>query len=264
MFECDTCGKCFPAGWQARENHCRSTGHSIPRFECDICDAYFRSEHARHQHMRARSHFFDECRVCNHTEPDENDIKDHEVIVHHYCRDCSRHFQSLNSIRMHLNSAIHRGRYIRCPLCSTAFATAASMTHHVEGGSCPNAPGTSRDDVYRVVRSEDPNGIISKKPIGWNGSPTYEVSDGAHNGDYWECYLCHRAFQARHGLNRHINSPIHQQPLYHCPNRSCGSEFKTLAGIINHLESERCNFMHFEAVQNRFADLVSSNRLINF
>jgi len=55
-----------------------------------------------------------------------------------------------------------------------------------------------------------------------------------------------------------------QQNLYHCPNRGCGLDFKTLASTINHLESESCGFMRFEAVQRNMGDLISSNRRLTF
>ena len=52
--------------------------------------------------------------------------------------------------------------------------------------------------------------------------------------------------------------------LYHCPNNRCASEFKTLAAIINHLESETCGAMRFETVQRRIGDIVSGDRLLQF
>jgi hypothetical protein len=59
-------------------------------------------------------------------------------------------------------------------------------------------------------------------------------------------------------------APADQQPLYHCPNRGCGREFKALAGIINHLESETCGYMRFEQVQKQMQNLVGSDRRITF
>lgn len=52
--------------------------------------------------------------------------------------------------------------------------------------------------------------------------------------------------------------------LYHCPNRNCASEFKTLAAIINHLESESCRFMGFDAVQKRMGQVITSGKMIAF
>jgi hypothetical protein len=52
--------------------------------------------------------------------------------------------------------------------------------------------------------------------------------------------------------------------LYHCPNPRCRVEFKTLGAIINHLESETCGAMRFDAVQRRIGDIVSGKRLLRF
>jgi len=55
-----------------------------------------------------------------------------------------------------------------------------------------------------------------------------------------------------------------RQALYHCPNRQCGKEFKALAAVINHLESETCGAMRFGTVQRRIGDFVSGDRLLKF
>jgi hypothetical protein len=66
----------------------------------------------------------------------------------------------------------------------------------------------NRDEIYRFVRSKDPNGVIAKKLIGWVGdsNDTYIVTDRCWNGSMWECYICHRKFGTSNGLKQHINS----------------------------------------------------------
>lgn len=112
MYECGTCGKAFRAGLQAREQHCDATGHSPPRFECDSCDAYFRSERAMLQHMSATGHFDDdsnydddsdygvECTHCDLTFDTLDQREDHEVEDHFYCHDCDRTFVNYGAIEM--------------------------------------------------------------------------------------------------------------------------------------------------------------------
>ncbi len=173
-----------------------------------------------------------------------------------------------------------------CPFCSQSYASATGLTHHLGVGSCPNARNINRDEVYKLVRSRDPNGMISKKLIGWTGSSVFEATEFAYNGytGYYECYLCNREFTTIHGLNQHLNSPIRtfqahpflaamafradclvdQQELYHCPNLSCRQDFKSLAGLFNHLESESCGAMRFETVQKSMNTLISSNRRLEF
>ncbi len=134
--------------------------------------------------------------------------------------------------------------------------------------------------MYRFVRSKDPSGIISKKLLEWDDAGTYEASPRTWNGSGYECYLCNRAFNSLNGLNQHLNSParelspdrelgmsdlhrVDQQPLYHCPNRGC-RDFKTLAGIINHLESESCGITRFAAVQRGVTNMIGGDRLLCF
>lgn len=103
----------------------------------------------------------------------------------------------------------------------------------------------NRQTMLQMVRMRDPNGLITNKQLGWYDERHigFEASNQAFNGYLWECCLCHRKFETRHGLNMHLNSPRHQQRSYHCPNFRCGREFVSLAGLFNHLESESCAFM---------------------
>ncbi|XDG07074.1 hypothetical protein ABKA04_006689 [Annulohypoxylon sp. FPYF3050] len=168
---------------------------------------------------------------------------------------------------MHLNSRQHRGANLQCPFCKNGFTSATGLAHHLENGGCSAASGLNRDKVYAAVRAKDPDGILSKKLIGWHGSPTYEATSSAWNANaqLWQCYLCRRGFLNITALNQHLNSPAHQQALYHCPNRHrCGRDFKTLAAVMNHLESESCGFSRFEAVQNTVSNIVSGDRLLTF
>ncbi|KAH6654056.1 hypothetical protein BKA67DRAFT_564050 [Truncatella angustata] len=265
-YECGSCHKTFEAGWQARENHLRSTGHHAPTFECDSCPSHFRSETARFQHMDALNHFEWECSLCNETWPTDEQRVEHEHDDHNYCSECEKTFANRNNLKMHLNSRTHRGQQIRCPFCAGSYTTATGLTHHIETGSCPKAAGLTRDTLYKAVRSRDPGGLITKNLIGWHGSTQYEANDRSYNWNRqrWECYLCHHLFGSLASLNQHLNSPAHQKALYHCPNRSCGKEFTTLAGIVNHLESESCGCTRFDNVQRSIPGVLHGNRSIAF
>ena len=229
MFACGDCGKYFPAGWRARENHCNATGHSRPAFECDTCDKVFKGSAAKDFHMDHWNHYAWVCNECGETWPSESKLKHHQAEEHHYCADCDRYFQSYNNIRMvsllspglpspskcradrrvqHLNSRTHRGQNIQCPFCRTAFTTATGVTHHLERGRCPEAPGLNRDQIYKIVRAKDPNGIITKNLIGWypESDSYYEATARAWNGYGYECYFCHREFHMLNSLNQHLNS----------------------------------------------------------
>lgn len=168
-----------------------------------------------------------------------------------------------------MNSRTHRGQEISCPFCQKGFVTASGASHHLERGACPNAPQMNRATIHRMIRRLDPHGTVTKKQLEWHpeDSAVYQATSQAYNGRFWECYLCHRNFNTSQALNQHLSSPAHQQNIYHCLNRRtpCRKEFKTLAALFNHLESESCDFMRFEDVQNvqrQVTDAIRGGRLL--
>ncbi|KAK8170801.1 putative zinc finger protein [Phyllosticta citrichinensis] len=187
-----------------------------------------------------------------------------------YCVDCDRNFMNGNNLEQHLKSRIHRGSNINCPFCKRGFTTASGVSHHLETGSCSHAPNVNRESLHRMVRKRDPNGFITQKQLGWHDDDTSSPTvvgwqlNNAWNGDFYECYLCHRVFCAPNSLRQHLESPAHARKLYHCPNRRCGREFAGLAMLFNHLESESCNFVKFDAVQKNVGGILTGQRLISF
>jgi hypothetical protein len=249
-----------------------ATGHEPPDFECDTCDRYFGSKRAVEQHMDDLDHWAEssesegpahECDHCDEAFNDEGDLRNHEAKQHFYCVVCDRPFQDWNSISHHLRSKLHRATTVQCFFCKEMHGTATGLVHHLERGSCTKAP-LSRDKLYQVVCQRDPNGIISKKLLTWSGTISYEATEKAwnHRVGAYECYLCHRPFGKLASLNQHLSSPTHQQKLYHCPDASCKKEFATLAAMVNHLESESCGCMRFEAVQRKVQHIVDPRRMI--
>ncbi|KID93622.1 Zinc finger, double-stranded RNA binding protein, partial [Metarhizium majus ARSEF 297] len=272
MSTCGTCWRTFPAGWQSRQQHMDARGHCPPNFECDTCDRYFSSQHAVNQHMTDTGHWAEssesdepeyECDDCDDAFYDEDDLRDHEIKEHFYCDPCDRYFQDRNSINQHLHSKVHRNSSIQCLFCKNEHGTATGLVHHLESGSCSKAP-LNRDKLYEAVRRRDPNGIISKKLLTWSATTSYQATEKAWNSiaEAYQCYLCARLFGKLTSLNQHLSSPIHYQRLYHCPNSRCRREFTTLAAVINHLESESCEYMRFEAVQKNVERILDPRRMI--
>ncbi|KAI1210071.1 uncharacterized protein F4807DRAFT_423720 [Annulohypoxylon truncatum] len=264
MATCGTCWKEFRSD-QARQQHMDAFYHHAPEHECDTCFRFFHSFSAVVNHMNAKNHWQYKCNDCDDSFLSKEWLRDHEVEDHFYCDPCKRYFSCYNNIKMHLNSRIHRGQNMQCPFCKQRYTTATGAAHHIESGSCPSAPGLDRDLVYRIIRAKDPNHIISNKLLEWSDSTRYEATSQAWNGFAYECSLCHRQFQKLESLSQHLSSPVHQQNLYHCPKRiACGREFTSLAGLMNHLESESCGYTKFENVQKSAAGIMSSDRLIGF
>ncbi|KAK3388597.1 hypothetical protein B0T20DRAFT_98610 [Sordaria brevicollis] len=272
VYLCYTCDQSFYDDEDLREHlsdySWHEAQHDYARYGCNTCLATFNSDAARWQHMNAKGHAGYECGVCDNRYRTQKACTDHEVEYHNYCADCDKFFQNVNNIKMHLNSRTHRGQPMECPFCRNNFTTATGLTHHLESSGCRNAPSLNRDRIYQIIRQKDPSGVISKNLIGWTGGESnpnrYKATDRAWNGRAWACALCSRVCTTREGLDKHLNSPAHYSILYHCPNNNCPSEFKTLAAIINHLESESCRFMGFDAVQKKMGQVVTKGRMISF
>ncbi|KAJ4269925.1 hypothetical protein NW762_001596 [Fusarium torreyae] len=206
-----------------------------------------------------------ECRYCFFRAVTDSEIEQHEIEDHYYCAGCDRRFQNLNNIRQHLNSKLHRQSVVICPFCKAACGTATGLSHHLERGACPRAP-MNRDKLYRFVKIRDPAGVISNRDVEWAGEKTYTINPRAAWNPWakaYECYLCHKLYNTLHALKQHLESPRHQQNLYHCLKRSCGREFSTLAALTNHLESESCRILRFQQVQKGIANIVTPGRMIS-
>jgi hypothetical protein len=167
----------------------------------------------------------------------------------------------------HLNSSVHRNNDISCPFCKRGFTTATGVTHHLETGACPNARSLNRDTILTEVRRRDPNHLITKKLLTFHDNVSSTTATSASwngNSGLYECYLCHKGFRELKSLNSHVNSPAHKEKVYHCPGRACGREFRALAPLFNHLESESCGAVRFDAVQRNVGGFLSGQRLIGF
>ncbi|KAL5936775.1 hypothetical protein ACKVV1_011469, partial [Pyricularia oryzae] len=223
---------------------------------------------AVNQHMDALGHWAEseyECDDCSDAFSEEENLRDHEISEHFYCDLHDRYFQDENSIRNHLNGSSHRKADLTCPFCKTMRTNATGLIHHLERGACPSAP-IDRSKLYDEIRRRDPNNILTNKLLMWQDTDTYEATEKAWNANAngFECYFCHRSFKKLESLNQHLKSPKHREDIYHCPNRDCSKESPTLAAIINHLESESCRFLGFEAVQQTAQRIVTPGRMIAF
>ena len=291
-FECETCTKEFRSQ-NAANQHMTAVGHWTPKIPCETCGKKFHTQNAANQHMNVLGHWAPKipCETCGlkfhtHTTADQH-MKE---LAHYknYCKGCGLRFQNENNLQMvrlphahipskcikclqarlqHLNSKIHRGANVPCPFCKVNYTTASGLTHHVETGSCPHATGLNRETILRMVRERDPHGIITNKQIEWHKEENvkYSATNRAFNNSYWECYMCHNEFNTVNALNMHLNSPVHKQKVYHCPNSKgkCGKQFVTLAGLFNHLESEACAFIRFEKVQQQVGNVLQGRKLIS-
>ncbi|KAI3558868.1 hypothetical protein CTAM01_16572 [Colletotrichum tamarilloi] len=271
-FACVTCLQTWPS-WRSRDQHVAAKSHLAPEFECDTCDRYCNNQRAIEQHMTALNHWADSSSdepeyycdydSCSEVLDDEDALREHEVNEHFYCDPCDRTFQDSNSIKMHRNSRAHRGNNASCLFCHKSYVTAAGIFHHLEEGACEKAPLT-RLGVFQAAKQRDPNGVLTKRLQEWAVEVTLEATTESWDPvtKTFNCSLCSGRFASLESLNQHLKSPKHQQSLYHCPKHGCSREFSTLAAVTEHLQSESCNFMAFEAVQEFAARIFDPGRMI--
>lgn len=136
------------------------------------------------------------------------------------------------------------------------------MTIHLESGSCVS--GITRQMVNSEIRARDTNHLITERLLTYpdsNGQVNTWATNAAWNGRNYECYFCPRQFRSLPDLNRHLQSPVHEQRIYHCPH--CTTKFKLFGGLVQHVESESCGIARFRDVKMAMDRLISnSTRMI--
>ncbi|KAJ3534035.1 hypothetical protein NMY22_g7087 [Coprinellus aureogranulatus] len=86
---------------------------------------------------------------------------------------------------------------------------------------------------------------------------TYTTNDFLHLGIPYACALCHKTFRTVGRLTEHMNSPVHDPAAFKCPGPKCGQEFALVSGLIQHLQSGRCNLASAGEIFERFALLTA-------
>ncbi|KAJ3530044.1 hypothetical protein NM688_g7767 [Phlebia brevispora] len=209
-------------------------------------------------------HHAQEHRVCSSSgcqevfDSDES-LREHRRLRHWYCEKCNTVFIDENSLKIHLRaSETHNERTILCPGegCGKLFISPSDLTQHLESGACRSR--ITRTDVNNIAAKFDTNRVITNPDRMLTGgddmlsylrpriAPAYAM-ELSFNGTAYECILCHRTFATLSRLHEHMASPVHEAKIYHCPSRygGCEIEFKTLSGLIRHVESQVCDVLHF-------------------
>jgi hypothetical protein len=104
----------------------------------------------------------------------------------------------------------------------------------------------TREQLNRLVVRADTNNYITNPnhlltgPLGHyepRPSTVMWATDRAWNGWAFECFLCHSTFATLVDLNKHLQSPRHEEKIYRCPKST--SSLGRSAGCVSMLRAGR-------------------------
>ncbi|RPA71178.1 hypothetical protein BJ508DRAFT_345450, partial [Ascobolus immersus RN42] len=282
---CFECSRDFPSAHALDQHLEYSSEHRSLDYYCDDCDKWFDTQNSLDMHLeRSPNHRVDEweCEECDLSFDSEYSLDMHlersRAHQNWWCEKCRRSFDSERSLDQHIErSAAHiqdqyrpgtlipRNNYdphrIKCPGCTRLFATTSAMTVHLESSTCTS--GITRQRLNAFVRGADTRGLITKNLLTSSETILETVATNASwNGRAFACYFCDREFRTLQALNQHLNSPAHEQMMYHCP--KCKSEFRRLSGLVQHVESERFGLMRFADVRGHFQGSIRFDRMLGY
>lgn len=117
---------------------------------------------------------------------------------------------------------------LRCAYCPTRFPRRALLIAHYESGTCRT----------RLTSLLHPPGLATP-------AIATQRSWNARTSRY-KCYLCKTdllGFMHLHELNEHLASGVHDAVAYRCPYYDCARAFRTLSGMVQHVEMRVCGCM---------------------
>ena len=219
------------------------------------------AEHYQHSHSTCL-----ECReVCGTAAAFDLHCREH----HWYCVDCKRVFQDGESLREHLESTTHAGRSVHCPgvKCRGLFASGSALIQHLESGSCKSK--MTRHDVNKLAVQMDVENALTNParlltgpggsaPPKITASWATELSRNPATGKY-ACMVCHKEFLKLNWLNAHLQSSVHDEKIYRCPEgwKGCGNEFNTLGALCQHVEKGSCGVRQFNSTLQKYVTSLS-------
>lgn len=142
---------------------------------------------------------------------------------------------------------------------------------HFEGGACPS--GLNRHELNKLVVRLDRNNLItnpSRLITGPSGTQQLSATrklwatELSYNGYQYECFLCHAEFGTLLALNKHLQSPRHEDKIYRCPNHTCGLQYSALSSLTQHVENGQCGVSRFKMVRDVMESLTGGIRALTF
>ncbi|KAI9765883.1 MAG: hypothetical protein M1839_005286 [Geoglossum umbratile] len=157
---CSECDRVFESQGALKE-HLRTELHAS-EFRCCNCNIDFKDVHALNAHMASRAHRRPLPADRENPKPQVTALIDGVLP----CEDCDRTFKSASALRAHRASVKHKPlSNLTCPLgkkCTMRFTSPSALIQHLESGKCDS--GTTRDKIYGLIQSHDPEKLIHSPP----------------------------------------------------------------------------------------------------
>ncbi|MCJ1250787.1 hypothetical protein MMC30_008015 [Trapelia coarctata] len=203
-------------------------------YGCHRCKESFDSKeeqlnHMNYEHIR--------CGFCKEWLDSGLEILQHEAEYHNCCEDCQEDFNSYNDLRQHMH--VHLPRDKQCFGCTRMFESYSAMLIHLEAGNCKTTMANLDFDAQECFQHKKYIVEGYKEMLRTQTRDSYRVGLGWNAySRLWECGGCNKDFSDKAAGLAHSSSPIHDPKPYKCP--GCGTLFKTLSALVQHVESDHC------------------------
>ncbi|KAI8821495.1 uncharacterized protein EV422DRAFT_44842 [Fimicolochytrium jonesii] len=189
---------------------------------CVLCCKTFPSQRARQQHNQdSPAHSIFRCPICN------------------------QQFLDSTAFIQHCSSPRHRPLTpsLQCPRCHKGFPGGPSglIMHLESNGWCASRMGVDRERIRKFVMAADTQRMITHETILLAVHPPRVASLPAETADNEDeiielhrhicpkCPSTRGQFTSAQALADHLNSPVHDAPIYKCPDKSIRASTAELA-----------------------------------